>query len=93
VKRTTTILLLAGGALSLVLSARMCTSREDAVERVAVVEHQQWMEWSKKIAPEVSPETRKRWEKYWVPYEQLPEEVKEQDRIWARRALDAASGD
>jgi hypothetical protein len=61
-----------------------------AVERVAEVEHQQWMTWSKEVAPEVSPERRARWEKYWVPYDDLPENVKEQDRIWARKALAAA---
>jgi hypothetical protein len=60
------------------------------VERVAEVEHEQWTEWSKSVAPEVSPERRARWEKYWIPYDDLPEEVKEQDRIWARKAIEAA---
>jgi hypothetical protein len=58
------------------------------VERVAAIEHEQWTEWSKSVADEVSPERRARWEKYWVPYEQLPEDVKELDRVWARRVIE-----
>ena len=61
----------------------------DLLERLAELEHEQWMQWSKAVADEVSSERRARWEKYWVPYDQLPEEVKEQDRVWARRALEA----
>jgi hypothetical protein len=60
------------------------------IERMAEVEHVQWMEWSKSVAPEVSPERRERWKKYWVPYDQLPDDVKELDRAWARKALEAA---
>lgn len=59
----------------------------DRLERLAELEHEQWMEWSKAVADEVSPEWRARWEKYWVPYDQLPEEVKEQDRVWARKVI------
>jgi hypothetical protein len=58
-----------------------------AVERVAAVEHEQWMSWSKAVAPEVSPERRAGWEKLWVPYSELPEEEKEKDREWARKTL------
>ena len=73
-----------------VWSIRSCSSERDAVERVAEVEHAQWMAWSKAVAHEVSPERRARWERYWVPYKDLPEEVKELDRAWARRAIEAA---
>ena len=71
---------------------RSCGSQRGAVERVAEVEHEQWMAWSKTVAPEVSPERRARWEKLWVPYKDLSEEDKEKDREWARKALDAAAG-
>ncbi|HEX8110066.1 MAG TPA: hypothetical protein VF516_20190 [Kofleriaceae bacterium] len=67
-----------------------CDSEREAVERVAEVEHAQWMAWSKEVAPEVSPARRARWMKYWVPYKDLPEEVKELDRVWARKAIEAA---
>jgi hypothetical protein len=62
----------------------------DTLERVAEVEHEQWVFWSKSIAAEVSPERRARWEKYWIPYQDLPDDVKEDDRIWARKAIKAA---
>lgn len=69
---------------------RSCNSERDAVERVAEVEHEQWVAWSKAVAPEVSPERRARWAKYWIPYKDLPEEIKELDRAWARKAIAAA---
>jgi hypothetical protein len=83
-------LVIATVALTSLVCIRGCGSERAAVERVAEVEHEQWMAWSKTVAPEVSPERRARWEKYWVPYKELPEEVKEQDRIWARKAIAAA---
>ncbi|MEO0604980.1 MAG: hypothetical protein AAF211_26350 [Myxococcota bacterium] len=65
-----------------------CDARpEPLLERVARVEHEQWMAWSKSVADEVSPERRARWQKLWVPYEDLPEDMKELDRRWARRVL------
>lgn len=63
------------------------------VEKLADLEHEQWMHWSKAVADEVSPERRKRWEKYWIPYKELPEDVKEADREWARRVLEVISNE
>lgn len=60
---------------------------EPLLERLARLEHQQWMAWSQSVAPEVSPDRRERWRKYWVPYEDLPEDIKELDRVWARKVL------
>ena len=63
---------------------------DDAIlERLAEVEHEQWMAWSQSVASEVSAERRQRWQSCWVPYEDLPEEMKELDRLWARRMLEA----
>jgi hypothetical protein len=59
----------------------------DLVERLAELEHEQWVSWSKALAHEVPEERRRRWQACWVPYRDLPEEIKEQDRVWARRVL------
>lgn len=56
-------------------------------EKLAELEHEQWMEWSKSVAGEVSESRLARWELYWVPYSELSEAVKEQDRVWARKVL------
>ncbi len=57
------------------------------LEKLADLEHKQWVEWSKAVADEVSEDRKKRWEKYWVPYSELSESVKEQDRVYARKIL------
>ena len=61
----------------------------DLLERLAELEHEQWMAWAKRImeAEPISEERQQRWQKYMVPYAELPEEVKEQDREWARKVL------
>lgn len=62
---------------------------DELLERLAAVEHEQWMHWSQAVAAEVSAERRQRWQAYWVAYEDLPEEMKEEDRFWARKVLEA----
>ncbi len=89
-KKTAKLVGLGAAACMAVVLSRGCGGERAAVERVAEVEHEQWMAWSKSVAPEVSPERRARWKKYWVPYKDLPDEVKELDREWARKALEAA---
>lgn len=61
--------------------------REDLVEALAALEHEQWMDWARAVMPEVTAGRRQRWHGYMVPYEELEEPVKELDRAWARRAL------
>jgi hypothetical protein len=58
---------------------------EALIEAFAAIAHEQWEHWSREVSGEVSPERSHRWQSYWVPYEQLTEEVKEFDRQWARR--------
>ena len=55
------------------------------IERLASLIHDEWISWSKTLAEkkEVTPEKAKAWEKYWVPYSELSEEVKDMDREWA----------
>ncbi len=60
---------------------------QELLERLAELEHEQWLAWSRAVAPEVSAERRRRWQACWVPYAELPEDVKELDREWARTAL------
>jgi hypothetical protein len=57
-------------------------------ERLAHLEHEQWMSWAKAVADEVSEERRKRWQQYWVPYSELPEDIKDLDRVWAKKVLE-----
>ena len=59
------------------------------LERLAELEHEQWVAWSRDVADEVAPERQRRWQACWVPYAQLPEEVKELDLAWARKVLAA----
>ena len=61
----------------------------ELVERLAALEHEQWMEWAKAVqdSEPISKRRRQRWAQFMVPYEQLPEDVKEHDRVWARKVL------
>ncbi len=60
----------------------------DLLERLAELEHEQWVAWARAVADEVGPERRRRWQAFWVPYAELPEDVKELDRAWARKVLE-----
>ena len=60
---------------------------DDLVEALAEIEHQQWLHWSKAVAPEVADATRLKWERCWREYSQLTENVKEADRVWARKVV------
>lgn len=60
------------------------------MEQLAALEHDQWVEWAKallKSEPGISKERKERWEKLFVPYKDLSEESKEQDRVYARKIL------
>jgi hypothetical protein len=62
---------------------------DDALlERLAELEHEQWMAWSQSVATEVSAKRRRRWQACWVAYQDLPEAVKELDRQWARKVVE-----
>jgi len=64
-------------------------NKEDLLEVLADLEHEQWIKWSKDIAEKekLSPERIARWKSLWIPYLELSEEMKEHDRVWARKAL------
>ena len=64
---------------------------KELIEKLAELEHEQWVKWSKELATKetsLSEERIRRWEQYWVPYSELSEEVKEFDREWARKVLE-----
>lgn len=66
-------------------------AKKAVVELLAELEHDQWMEWAKTLMekePGLTPERVARWKTYMVPYAELTEEVKEFDRIWARKAAE-----
>lgn len=68
---------------------------DGALERLAELEHEQWMTWARTILetePDLSAGRRERWGPMLVPYADLPEDVKEFDREWARKALEVVKG-
>jgi hypothetical protein len=65
--------------------AEFNVANDKLTESFAAIVHEQWECWSQQAASEVSPETQLRWQRYWVPYEELSEDSKELDREWARR--------
>lgn len=69
------------------------STKVNLLEKLAEIEHEQWIEWSKAVAPEVSESRRKRWEKLWCPYSGLSEDMKEADRKYARKILDLIEGE
>lgn len=64
------------------------TTESEMIERLAAIEHEQWMAWAMSLMVSergLSPERVDRWHSLMVPYEQLSEEMKEHDRKWARK--------
>ena len=64
-------------------------------EKLASLEHDQWVDWSKTIAhnENLSTERLKRWQKLWIPYEQLSEKDKDSDRKWADKVIEILEGE
>lgn len=63
---------------------------DELIEKLAEVEHNQWVEWSKALVQSekrLSMNRIERWKKLWRPYSELTEDEKEQDRKYARQAL------
>jgi len=70
------------------------TKRSIIRERLAALEHKQWIAWSQSIAKteKLSLERLKRWKKLWIPYRSLSEEDKDHDRKWADMVLKIIDG-
>lgn len=60
------------------------------VDHIARLEHAQWVQWSQALAQDedLSADRLARWKTMWVPYDDLPDDVKEQDRVWARKVME-----
>lgn len=54
----------------------------EIIEKLSELEHEQWAHWRRAVTPPCNPS---RWID--VPYKDLPEETKEEDRVWARKAF------
>lgn len=61
----------------------------EVIEALAELEHDQWMNWASAVMlnEDISDARRVRWTSYMVPYSKLTDEVKEHDRVWARKTL------
>lgn len=74
---------------------RKIVKKREVLEKLAELEHDQWVKWSTDIASKekLSPGRMARWRELWIPYEQLTKEMKEFDREWARKVLEIVRGD
>ena len=57
----------------------------ELIEALTELEHEQWLSWARAVWDEVSVERREKWTPFMVPYADLSEKAKEQDREWARK--------
>lgn len=73
------------------LEQDLLDDQEELLEKLAAIEHKQWMGWAKNIleTEDISPERAERWKELFVPYEELSEEMKEKDRVEARKVIAA----
>ena len=53
------------------------------------MEHEQWMKWAQHILENenITDETKLRWKADFVPYSELPENIKKLDRPFAEKSL------
>jgi hypothetical protein len=59
----------------------------ELIEALAAIEHEQWLHWSRATASDVSAATRAKWQTSWVKYDEMPDNLKEVDRVWARKVV------
>ena len=60
---------------------------DNLIEAIAEIEHAQWLHWSQAVASDVSVAIRDKWQSSWVDYAELTEDLKEADRVWARKVV------
>ena len=61
------------------------------LEDLSALEHNQWVHWAKDIAEteNINPERLAKWKKLFVPYEELTDKSKDDDRVYAKKAYAA----
>ena len=71
------------------IAMKMRVVKSDEVERLAALEHGQYISWTRSLASRggIDPAIVAHWQSLDIPYDQLSEEQKNLDREWARRAL------
>lgn len=74
-------------ASALVLMQLSPDKRAELREDLAALEHEQWATWAEAVLDEVGSDRQERWQPYFVPYEELSESVKDDDREWADEVL------
>jgi hypothetical protein len=59
------------------------------LEALSDLEHQQWMKWAKSIidSEPISEARKQRWLTMMVDYKDLPDNIQEYDREWARKVM------
>jgi len=60
---------------------------DDLIEALAEIEHDQWIHWSQAVAGDVADSTRSKWQRSWIAHGELTEQLKEADRVWARKVV------
>ena len=68
-------------------STRPRRAADALIEALAELEHEQWVHWSQAVAGKVTEPTREEWERSWVAYADLTDDLKEADRVWARKVV------
>lgn len=67
------------------MSERQDNPDQKLIEALAAIEHEQWVHWSRATAADVPVAMQQKWRRSWVKYAELPDDLKEADRIWARK--------
>jgi hypothetical protein len=63
---------------------------KELIEKLAELEHEQWMKWATSLlkSEDLDPTRVSRWYDCMKPYSELSEEMKEHDRVWARKVIE-----
>jgi hypothetical protein len=60
--------------------------KNEIIEKLAALEHEQWVHWTKYMLENMTDENVERWNRQIeTPYSYLSEKEKESDRVWAEK--------